>query len=320
MATGTSRGFAGSAVTLSVLLGGCLAASAGDDAFQEKPKVTGFFAPLTRQGTIYEPIFVEFAVTNSGQQEFRFDIGGDYRNAKWRHLRFNFRVVGPGGQALPDPSPRDIGGGMGGPAMIKAGDTYREMIFLNPWADFTTPGKYTVTCQRIMSGLLKQRYGSDQHPDGALLRYDAVFANGFLRAINLAQPGVREELLKRLRPAGPKDPLSDQELEQVVDDFLHFPQITSTFEIEVLPFDASRLRQMLQPLTLPKGTAEYSAWYLEFLGEQLGVSASDYEDGYWTGLPDPDAIRGVILQRFEAIRGAILRKLDEQPGGPARPK
>jgi hypothetical protein len=121
-------------------------------------KVKGGFSLMILKDEYFvgEPIYVIFEVTNTGEIPFSFASGGDYRSSG-RHDRFSFTAVDENGEAVPDPIARFRingaipGGGIGGEALAKPGKTYSERLLVNQWCAFTQPGRYTITCKRMLN-------------------------------------------------------------------------------------------------------------------------------------------------------------------------
>lgn len=96
-----------------------------------------------------EPLFVSVEVTNVSGEKLCLGVGGDYRNKYGRPERFEVRVSGDNGVALPKIQVAN-GGGFLGCDPIESGETYKVRLFLPHWVTIERPGSYRINIRRSM--------------------------------------------------------------------------------------------------------------------------------------------------------------------------
>jgi HEAT repeat protein len=93
---------------------------------------------------------VFFKVANQSKRNLGILVGGDYRNRLGRPISFKVEVIGADGRKVPEPDPGGNMGGMMGPQKLPAGGEYVFTLFLNHWATFEKPGRYTIKIRRTL--------------------------------------------------------------------------------------------------------------------------------------------------------------------------
>ncbi|MBC8869321.1 MAG: hypothetical protein H8E44_07875 [Planctomycetes bacterium] len=182
--------------------------------------IRGFFRPTKEKFFSDEPITVEMVVHNDGTEDFRFHKGGDYRLTGGRHDRF---FVAFGGSS---PMFTSNGGGLHGLGIVPAKGVYKEVIDLTPWGPPgpDDQGVIRVTCRRTLTTQVATKLlvrCLEQKPID-YTRKDA-------RAILIAEM----TRLNQRRAGFADDREKQKEIERVVDLYMRYPQIQSTFECRV---------------------------------------------------------------------------------------
>jgi hypothetical protein len=270
---------------------GCLASfsPAGEPVRKANAQtVSGHFKPIKDKYTADEPILVDFAVKNESGRDFEVEAGGDYRFAGGRSERFNVEVVRVNDERR-DPRLRlETGDGMGQGRTLKPGETYTERLFLNTWDDFSTPGKYTVTCRRVLTN---DRAWGDA-PGWVTVRLSRL-------PLDITRPDARKKLLKEYVRANAID---SQKVIEAIDTYVKFPQIQGTFEIEVTKRDPKRLREVIAGLREDQGDWE-AHWYVYWLAEKLAIKVEER------------TAAGIGNRPFEDVKRDVLAELDREVGG-----
>lgn len=107
--------------------------------------------PEKKQFLAGEPIYLDFRISNSTEQEWSITEGGDYRNQYNRPESFTLTATVADGQAIAE-LPNDFNmGGMVAAHSIPAHGQYTFKLFLPSWLPLTKPGKYTITATRTLS-------------------------------------------------------------------------------------------------------------------------------------------------------------------------
>ena len=207
-----------------VLLSSChdvQAALAEGRQAKQKGAIWGGFRPTKEEFFFGEPIKVEMVIHNDGTEDFTFQTGGDYRFGKGRHDRFFV--------AFRDPNVRYLscGGGLLGLATVPKKGVYRQVIDLTPWGP---PGPdrrgiMPVTCRRTLTSRVETKLLVDP-----LEKQPIDYARKDARAVLIAEMSR----LNRRRKGFAGEREKQKEIERVVDLYMKFPQIQSTFHIEVL--------------------------------------------------------------------------------------
>jgi len=104
-----------------------------------------------------EPIWVTFAVTNTGAITACFPDGGRFEGAG-RDGRYSISATRDNGQAVGEPvQPMGIYGGLGTTWVLKPGETYSREVLANFWCAFTNAGRYALTCKRTLNLLTEEQ-------------------------------------------------------------------------------------------------------------------------------------------------------------------
>lgn len=201
--------------------------------------ISGYFTPSKICYLVGEPIEITFRMENHGTEAFTFKKGGAYRFAEGRDDNFHVQIIGPEGY-----DHLIYWGGHGGfmdQHTIEAGDVYESTLLLNAWADLLEAGRYTINLRRPIDG--------DIEASLATLR---VSPHKALRPSRLPQNESRlkglyvEDILEHCGECSREEAFTRAEWH------MRMPMIESTFEIEVLPFDAEKLVEIVEALPLGK--------------------------------------------------------------------
>ncbi len=104
-----------------------------------------------------ENVLAHFSVENIGKKDFDVDSGSDYNSAP-RHVRFKVTAVGPDGAVAEDPYPNPFcSGGIGGPGVVKPGDSFQRSIPLVRYCFFDKPGTYKISISHDLGWNLKDK-------------------------------------------------------------------------------------------------------------------------------------------------------------------
>lgn len=104
------------------------------------------FIPAEQEFVMGEPLEVTFTAENTGQTNFEFWFGGDYRGTG-RHDRFKIVATNTGGETLPDPIARPMSfGGISQLINLKPGQLFTNVIQLTDFRVIDSPGTYTIGC------------------------------------------------------------------------------------------------------------------------------------------------------------------------------
>ena len=217
------RSFMAAALLVLVFLSACgdvLTVLAEGREVKQRGTVWGYFRPTKEEFRAGEPITVEMVVHNDGTEPFTFDKGGDYRFGNGRHERF---FVSFGDTSVDYLS---CGGGLMGRGTVAPKGVYREEIDLTPWGPPPPDdrGIVRVTCRRTLSSHVETRLLVD-----CLERKPLNHAREDARAALIGEMAR----LNRDRAGFAGERERQQEIERVVDLYLRFPQIQSTFDVKV---------------------------------------------------------------------------------------
>jgi len=182
--------------------------------------IRGFFRPTKEEFFADEPIMVEMVVHNDGTEEFRFDKGGDYRHGNGRQGRFSVTLKDPNAKYI------SCGGGLHGLGIVPAKGVYKEVIDLTPWGPPGTDdqGVIRVTCRRTLTTQVATKLLVD-----CLEKKPIDYTRKGVRAVLVAEM----TRLNQHRAGFADDREKEKEIERVVDLYMCFPQIQSTFECKV---------------------------------------------------------------------------------------
>ena len=191
-----------------------------DPTIGDVASIRGFFRPTKEEFFSDEPLTVKMVVHNHGAKEFRFDKGGDYRFGNGRHDRFSVTFGDPNAKYT------SCGGGMLGLGVVPARGVYKEVIDLTPWSPSRpdAQGIIRVTCRRTLTTRVATKLLVD-----CLETQPIDYARKDARAVLIAEM----TRLNQRRAGFAEDREKQKEIERVVDLYLQFPQIQSTFECKV---------------------------------------------------------------------------------------
>ena len=192
---------------------------------KQRGTIWGYFRPTKEEFFFDEPKTVEMVVHNDGTEDFTFGKGGDYRHGNGRKGRF---FVSFGDPNVVYPS---CGGGLHGRGIVPKRGVYREVIDLTPWSPPAPDKKGTirVTCRRTLTSYVKTKLLVE-----CLDRQPIDYARKDARAVLIA----KMTRLNRRRKGFASEREKQKEILRIVDLYMSFPQIRSTFDIKV----SARLR------------------------------------------------------------------------------
>jgi len=134
----------------------------GKDEVPEGAKVT-----LKTDRTEYllgENVLVHFILENTGKEDFKGQMGGDYRGCD-RRLRFKVTAMDDKNQLVPSPDPNPMCmGGLGGPITVKPGQKIDLCIPLTRYCQFDQPGTYIIHASHNFSW----KEGVRKNPSGEI--------------------------------------------------------------------------------------------------------------------------------------------------------
>ncbi len=139
----------------------------GLDAQTSAIDLQGGFTLPDKTYFVGEAITATFQVTNKGPSPVCFPVGCDWVSG--RHSRFSIRALDSQGQPVPDTlcfERSGNGGGLGRNERLLEGGQHIETLLVNKWCAFTKPGKYRITCKRILN-VTRGTVASGQ-PEGTL--------------------------------------------------------------------------------------------------------------------------------------------------------
>lgn len=215
--------------------------------------INGYFAPDKTEYMAFEPIWVTFVVTNGGDEPFGIPDGGAYRSLG-RDENFYVYIMGPKGLGVPLYR-GNMGGLIGGPTMVPPHGRHERRMLLTAWADLHVPGTYTVTMRREL--FAKPREVIEFLPS----RSKRLLMPPHLR---LSEDDVRRALVRDTMKHAKDQNLSQEEILQDIDWMMRMPMIESTFQIDILPFNAEAFTKIIETLPLDSPSS-----YI--LGLQLGL-------------------------------------------------
>ncbi|MBM4045870.1 MAG: HEAT repeat domain-containing protein [Planctomycetes bacterium] len=146
------------AVLLSVVAGGCERRDPPDVAWWKAAnRLQASFSLEKTDYFLGEPIYVIFRATNRADGPFVFGAGDD-SSPPFRHTYFFFTAINEFGNQVVDPmKPPGAFWWDERPAVfwhkpraIQPGETYEKKLLVNLWCAFVRPGRYTITCRRIL--------------------------------------------------------------------------------------------------------------------------------------------------------------------------
>jgi hypothetical protein len=189
-------------------------------AVKPQGTVWGYFRPTKEEFSADERITVEMVVHNDGTEPFTFEKGGDYRFGNGRQDRFFVTFADPDVKYL------SCGGGLLGIGTVPSKGVYREVIDLTPWGRPIpdSRGIARVTCRRTLSSRVNTKLLVH-----CLERQPIDYTRADARAVLIDEMARRN----RRRAGFSSDRERQKETERVVDLFMGFPQIQSTFEVKV---------------------------------------------------------------------------------------
>jgi hypothetical protein len=128
-----------------------------------------------------ENVLVHFILENAGDAPFKASFGGDYRGAS-RRLRFQVTARDEAGKMAEDPDPFPMCmGGLGGPMVLKPGDTFITSLPLMRYCQIEQPGLYTIRAKHDFGWDESQR----KRPVGEVeLRFRMPDPQQALRVVN----------------------------------------------------------------------------------------------------------------------------------------
>ena len=100
------------------------------------------FTPDREPFALGEPVTAKLRITNVGDTNFTFNVGGRQRGA--RDNQFAFAAELAGGKMLPDIGDPKHFGGLGGSVTLKPGEGHEIGVDLSKWFAFTQGGTYVV--------------------------------------------------------------------------------------------------------------------------------------------------------------------------------
>lgn len=121
-------------------------------------------APEKKVMMLGEPNFLRFTVRNLSPQNWKVEVGGDYRNALGRPDSFTVKVADAEGKPVPQPDSKFNMGGLFGPQKIPSGSSYAFDLFVPDWATFMRTGKYQFKASRTLN-LSEDVPGPDHQDD-----------------------------------------------------------------------------------------------------------------------------------------------------------
>jgi hypothetical protein len=107
--------------------------------------VTVSFSLSQSSITIHEPVEVQFAVQNGGQESIHLDLGAN------RMEGFAFSITQPDGTTVQPSAPGEGGLTTEGEVSVLPGQTYTQNLLLNEWYDFAKPGNYKIAVKLTAS-------------------------------------------------------------------------------------------------------------------------------------------------------------------------
>jgi hypothetical protein len=178
-----------------------------------KGDIDGRFVGPT-SAIVAEPIVIAMELT--AKKPLTYFNGGDQRNAANYPMHFSVKATDASGAVVCDlvekPALMSFGG-LGSDMTVKAGDTYRESIVINPACPaLATPGKYLVTIHR---------------------RFAAS-------TLTFTKPGAKYPTSCDISPVHEALPAgTDPDCARLINGV---PSLTTELPIEILPFDATKAR------------------------------------------------------------------------------
>ncbi len=112
-------------------------------------KQIAWFTAIVSSITLYEPVFVEFRVTNGHSEAVSFDLGHN------RKSNFAFTITEPSGGAIEAPRHSEQGFGLIGRMTLAPGERYVQELLVNEWYEFGEPGDYRIEV-RLASPIVAQ--------------------------------------------------------------------------------------------------------------------------------------------------------------------
>lgn len=107
--------------------------------------------PDERETMVGAPLWATFIVQNTGSIAADVELSWMGRNALGRPDNYEITVRDGDGHTLPTPDAGPSFGGVSSHVTIAPGATQRRRLFLNLWADITTPGAYTFALRTTLA-------------------------------------------------------------------------------------------------------------------------------------------------------------------------